>query len=57
MDANGTVRSLVVSTSGLIQTTGGIYAGDSITTGNSIYLNGWLSKLGNSMTLWQTQSL
>jgi hypothetical protein len=56
MDVNGTVRSLAVSATGLIQTTGGIYSGDSITTGNSIYLNGWFSKLGNGITLWQNQT-
>jgi hypothetical protein len=56
MDVNGTVRSLAVSASGLIQTTGGIYAGDSITTGNSIYVNGWFSKLGNGIALWQNQT-
>jgi hypothetical protein len=35
---------------------GTTYSGSDITTGGSIYLNGWLSKLGSSAAAWQTQS-
>jgi len=57
LDMNGTIRTSGGFTGGaLIQTPSSIYAGNDITAGNSIYLNGWFSKLGSNNAAWQTQT-